>query len=145
MPFEFSGVSELAKTFGIIPAELKVALKPKVLEAAHVVGVEAQANAGFSSWIPSAVSVSASFSGTGGGAVVRVAERAYPHQGEVRTFEGNGVSPSPFRHPVYGNRNAWVTATTHPFLGPAARDKRDEAVSIIAEAVAAVARANGFT
>jgi hypothetical protein len=144
MPLEFSGVSELARTFGVIPGELKSALKPAVLKAANLIGDKAEGNAGFSSYIPGAVSVSASFSGSGGGAVVKVAERGYPHAGEVRTYEGNGVSPTPFRHPVYGNTNAWVTAMTHPFLGPAVEEEREPAIGIIAEAVAAVARANGF-
>lgn len=144
MPLEFTGVSELARTFGVLPAELKAALKPAVLSAAGLIGEQARSDASFSSYIPGAVSVAASFSGSGGGAVVKVAERGFPHAGEVRTYEGNGVSPTPFRHPVYGNTNAWVTAMTHPFLGPAVEEKHDEAVAVIAEAVAAVAHANGF-
>jgi hypothetical protein len=143
MPFEFKGVSELAATFGVLPAELKAALKPAVLEAAGLIGDKASDNASFSSWIPGAVSVSASFSGSGGGAVVKGAERGFPHSGEVRTYEGNGESPTPFLRPVFG-RHPGVPAMTQPFLGPAVEDEREPAIGVIAEAVAAVARANGF-
>lgn len=146
MPLEFKGVSELARTFGVLPTELKVALKPAVLEAAELIAGQTRENAGFSSYLPGAVSTAASFAGggAGGGAVVKVAERGYPHAGFARVFEGNGVSPTAFRHPVFGNTNAWVTAVTHPFLGPAVEQETPEAVAVIAEAVASVAAANGF-
>jgi hypothetical protein len=145
MPLEFKGVSELAQTFGVIPAELKRALKPAVLKGANLIGEEAKGNASFSSYIPGAVSVSASFSQSGGGAVVKVAERGYPHAGEARVYEGNGVSPSPFLHPTYGRSDiAWSIGQTHPFLGPAVEEKEDEVVGVIAEAVAAVARSAGL-
>ncbi len=107
-------------------------------------GDQAKDNAAFSSWIPGAVSVSSSFSSRSGGAVVKVKERDYPHAGEVRTFEGNGVNPTPFRHPVYGNREAWVSAVTHPFLHPALEEKQDEAVAVIAAAVSSVIASNGL-
>ena len=59
MPLEFAGVSELAKTFGVLPAEIKAALKPAVLDAANLIGDQAKVDGSFSSWIPGAVSVSA--------------------------------------------------------------------------------------
>lgn len=144
MPLEFTGVSELARALGTLPTEIRAALKPAVLKAAEVIGQQAEQNASFSSYIPGAVSVQASFAQSGGGAVVRVVERGYPHAGEVRVYEGNGVSPTPFRHPVYGNKEAWAVGMTHPFLGPALEEREDEAVAVIAEAVVAVAHASGL-
>jgi ABC-type transport system substrate-binding protein len=138
MPLEYSGVRELVAAFGTLPTEVRLALKPAVLEAADLVGDAAKSNAGWSSWIPDHISVSASFSASGGGAVIRAAERGYPHGGEVRVFEGNGLSPTPFLHPVYGHRNNWVSAMTHPFLQPALDENADEATAIIAAAVTSV-------
>jgi hypothetical protein len=144
MPMTVSGVGELIATLGELPAEMKAALKPAVLEAGNIVGAQAKSNAGFSSYIPSAISVSSSFSVSGAGAKITVTERGFPHQGEVRTYEGNGVNPTPFRHPVYGNRDAWATGVTHPFLHTALKEKQDEAVEVIAAAVASVIASNGL-
>jgi hypothetical protein len=49
------------------------------------------------------------------------------------------------RHPVFGNRHAWVTNAYRPFLVPAAEAKADEAAAEIAKIVDDAARAAGFT
>lgn len=143
MPMTVRGISELVHTLGVLPTEVKAALRPSTLEAAQIIAEQVKANGSFSSWVAGATSVSASFSGTSGGAVVKVAERGFPHAGEMRVLEGDGVSPTPFRHPVYGGPG-WAAAMTHPFLHPALEQKRDEATEIIAAAVAAVIAANGL-
>ncbi len=143
MGFEAHGVRELAVALGNLDADIQKSLRPAVLKAGHVIGDQVKENASFSSWIPAAVKVSASFSARGG-ARITVAERDYPHAGEVRTYEGNGMSPSPFRHPVFGNREAWASGVTHPFAGPAVKEKEPEAVAIIAETVSAVIAATGL-
>lgn len=134
MPIVISGVRELITAYGTAGAEVRQALRPGIAEATHIIAEEARSNASFSSYIPGAVSESASFSASGGGGVIRVAERGYPHQGEVRVLEGNGISPTAFRHRVYGSDN-WATQMTHPFLGVALEEKEDEAVEVIAAAV----------
>jgi hypothetical protein len=115
-------------------AEVRHALRPGVADATHVIAVEAESNAAFSSYIPGAISESVSFSASGGGGVIRVAERGYPHEGEVRVLEGNGISPEAFRHPVY-DHGGWAMQMTHPFLGPAVEEKEPEAVALIEAAV----------
>lgn len=144
MPLTVTGVAELVRAFGEVPAEVKAVLKPAVLEAGNLIGDQVKSNAGFSSWIPGAVKVSASFGSVTAGAKITVAERGFPHAGEVRVFEGNGVNPTPFRHPVYGNRNAWVSAVTHPFAHPAVEQKRGEAVAVITTAVEGVIQSLGL-
>lgn len=144
MPLEVKGVSELVYSLGVLPAEVKKAMRPAILEAGGIIGAQAKQNAAFSSWIPGAVKVSASFSGVSGGAKVSVPERGYPHLGEVRVLEGNGSSPSEFRHPYFGIRDFWYTQVTHPFLHPALEQKRDEATAVIAAAVESVIAANGL-
>jgi hypothetical protein len=117
MPLEFRGVAELAKTFGVIPGELRTAIKPKVLEAADLIRDTAESNASWSPEIAASIVAEASFSGSGGGAIVRVPERGFPHAGEVRTYEGNGVSPTRSVIPCSAITNAGLTDMTHPFLG----------------------------
>jgi hypothetical protein len=63
----------------------------------------------------------------------------------------SGVGPSypnevkGVRHPVFGNREAWVTNDYRPFLAPAAEAKADEAAAEIAMSVDDFARAHGFS
>ncbi len=146
MGFEAHGVRELSAALGGLDSEMRKALKPAVLKAGNVIGDQVKENASFSSWIPEQVKVSASFSARGGGARITVAERGYPHGGEVNVFEGDGVAPTPFEHPTYGHRNGkqMVAAMTHPFAGPAVEEKEPEAVAIVAETVSAVIAANGL-
>lgn len=144
MPMTVTGIREVAFALGEIPAEIKKVLKPAVLDAGEIVAAQMRQNASFSPWIAANVNVSASFGVRTAGARITVPERGFPHAGEVRTFEGNGVSPTPFRHPVYGNRNAWVSAMTHPFAGPAVEEKHDEATAVIAAAVETVIESTGL-
>lgn len=134
MPMEVSGIRDLVRRLGRADAELTAELRPAVLHAASLVGRKAEANAGFSSAIPGLEFERASFSSTSGGAVVGFHERGFPHAGEVRVYEGDGVSPEPFRHPVFGGPG-WAAGMTHPFLGPAAEDER---AAVLAEIRAAV-------
>lgn len=134
MPFQVTGIREIASKYGRIDEALRAELTPATLQAGEIVADQARANFGWSSYIPGTVEVSARFGMSTGGAEVRVPERGYPHAGEVHTYEGNGSGPTSFRHPTYGH-GPDVAAMTRPSLGPAAREKRPEAVAIIAEAV----------
>jgi hypothetical protein len=49
------------------------------------------------------------------------------------------------RHPVFGNREVWVTNQYRPFLAPAAENKAGAAAEEMARVVDDIARANGFT
>lgn len=140
MSIVVSGVAELVTAFGAAGPEVKAALRPGITEATHLIATEARSNASFSSYIPDAISESVSFSASGGGGIVKVAERGYPHAGEVRVLEGNGISPTAFRHRVYGSDN-WVIQMTRPFLGPAVIEEGPEAVALVEAAVTTALKA----
>lgn len=73
----------------------------------------ARGNASWSTRIPGAIGVSA----TNKGAALKVSRRKAPHGSLYeRGPKGGGNT---FRHPVFGNREVWVTQSTRPFLKPA--------------------------
>jgi HK97 gp10 family phage protein len=134
MPFEAHGISDLIARLGRVEIELQAELEGAALESGGIIADQAKSNADFSSTIPAQISVSAKFSGANPGAQVRVAEGVYPHVREAAVLEGDGDSPSTFRHPVY-DHGGWAEQMSHPFLHPALDEKHDEAVAPIAAAV----------
>lgn len=115
MTFHFESVSELARTFGRVPAEFAAGLRTELPAAGQALLRASQANASWSSRIPAAHYLKTSVSATGG-VSVGVDASAAPH---ARPYEGMS-GQSFFRHPVYGNREVWVSQNTRPFLRPAA-------------------------
>jgi hypothetical protein len=106
---------------------------------------DAKSRAGaWSRRIPSAISNRALVDQGRGrvGAEVRVSRRV-PH---ARAYEGISQqgSTSYFRHPVYGNREVWVSQQTRPYLWPAVRGRRAEMTRAVEQTVDAVARECGF-
>jgi hypothetical protein len=134
MPIEFGSVSGLVAAFGKVPAEVRIALRPAVLEAGNLIADAAKANASWSGRIPGAISVTSNLTSSGG-AVIRVDSTTAPH---ARPYEGR--SGSPFRHPVFGNRDNWVSQATRPFLKPARDSEGDKARALIGEAVTEVTK-----
>lgn len=126
---------ELKKIEPALAKELKKELKAVV--DTHVVPT-ARSNASWSSRIPGAIKPQALSKGIG----VRVARKRAPH---ARPFEGLQGRTGYFRHPVFGNREVWVSQPTRPFLEPAVRDNQQEAADAASEAVEKAAkRAAGF-
>lgn len=109
-------VSELARVFGRVPAEMAAGLREELPAAGERLMRASQQNASWSSRIPAAhylrVSVSSS-----GGVSVGVDQVAAPH---ARPYEGlsSGGSRGFFRHPNWG-RDDWSQEATRPFLAPA--------------------------
>jgi hypothetical protein len=132
MGIEHTSVRALAERMGTLPAELRTELRPKLLHAASLIASDARNRASWSTRIPGAISVSASFNSRTGGASVRVSARKAPHARPYEGIDGNAT----FRRQVYGK--AWVTQETRPFLMPARRAKEATAIAEIAAAVAAV-------
>lgn len=100
----------------------------------------AKSNASWSGRIPAAIKPSVTNKGMG----LRVASSSAPHG---RPFEGlqTGLrSNSSFRHPVFGNRDVWVTQRTRPYLAPAFRSNQDAAVASAQEAIGEAAATVGF-
>lgn len=81
---------------------------------------EAKSRASWSTRIPAAIGVSV----TNRGAGVKVSRRRAPH-GPL--FErGQRGNRGAFRHPVFGNRDVWVSQRTRPYLQPAIDHHRDD-------------------
>lgn len=88
-------------------------IRPAVKRAAEPMVAAARANASWSTRIPGAIKISTLKRGV----EIRVSRKRAPH---ARPYEGI-AGGSTFRHPVYGNRDRWVTQQTRPFLEPAVR------------------------
>lgn len=71
---------------------------------------------------------------------VRARLKDAPH---ARAFEGLGQGGT-FRHPVYGDRDTWVTQKTRPFMFPAARGRARDAEQAVHHIYEQVARECGF-
>lgn len=101
---------EVAKEIGV---ELK--------KAGEVVAVEARAIASASSTrIPGTIKVRKS----GFTITVQAGGGDAPH---AAPFEHDGT-PGKFRHPVFGNRENWVSQSAHPFLGPAFMSRQESLI-----------------
>jgi hypothetical protein len=127
----------LKKVNATISKELNKELR-KVLRATIVPA--ARRNASWSSRIPSAIKPTVGTTKIG----ARVASRQAPHG---RSYEGlaKGLrSRSSFRHPVFGNRNVWVSQATRPFLAPAFDSHAGEASKAAEAAIQNAARSAGF-
>jgi hypothetical protein len=135
-----SEIQKLVADLGKVPVELRRELRPAVRAAAQEVLQEARSRASWSSRIPSATRLQMRFSGRRAGASIVVSAARAPHG---RPYEHGGV-PGSFRHPVYGNRDNWVTQSARPFLWPAAAAKREAAAREIDKAVERVLRRTGW-
>lgn len=133
-------IEELIRDLGKIPPELKRQLRPGLREAAKPVLDQARRNASWSTRIPKATRISLQFAGrTPGVAIVTNVKKA-PHS---RAYENKG-EPGTFRHPVYGNRDVWVSQKARPFLYPAVVQKAPGVERDIARVVDNVTRTAGF-
>lgn len=87
--------------------------------------------------IASSIKVSA----TNKGVAVKAGGRNAPHAASLE----NLGKPGTFRHPVFGNRNVWVSQPAHPYLGPAAEGKMDAVADAFLDAVNALLGEAGFS
>jgi hypothetical protein len=136
MAIEYTSVRALAERFGTLPVEMRAQLRPRLKAAGGLIAAGAKSNASWSTRIPGAVSVSASFTSRTGGASVKVSAAKAPHARAYEGIEGNAT----FRHPVFGG-STWVDEDTRPFLVPAVNAKR---AAVMADIEAAVKSVNTF-
>jgi hypothetical protein len=130
---QVTGMQEIAAKLAQYPVKLEAALLPAAKEGAELVEHKAEANASFSSDIPSHISSKATAGVRGVSAVVTVAEFGYPHRGKAHVFEGNGESPEEFLASNWGRDDGHVMSS-HPYLGPAAEEEEDEVRALFAAA-----------
>lgn len=132
-------LQQLIKDLGEIPPAVRRELAPALRRAAQSTVTQIRLNASWSSRIPAAVSISTSF-GRRPGVVLRVNSRRAPH---ARPLENDG-RPGTIRHPVYGNREVWVSQPARPFFYRAVEATADQIRDEIADVVTDVAEKHGF-
>lgn len=129
----------LIKDLGAIPRDVQRELRPALRRAVQPAAQRVRSNASWSSRIPAATKVSTSFGRTPG-VTVRVDAKAAPG---ARPIEHDG-QPGMFRHPVYGNREVWVSQAARPFFYRAIEATADQIRDAVGDAVMGVARDHGF-
>ena len=138
-------VSKLASDLHRMGAAARRSLRERMQREAGPLLAEARTRASWSTRIPGAITVRAVTDQTRGrvGVQLRVSTAAAPH---ARPYEGISKqgSSSYFRHPVYGNPDAWVSQTTRPFAQPAAQARGAAARAACMAALDDAARAAGF-
>lgn len=137
---EYAGGAPLSAKLAAVPRELRPRFRKALKGAAEVLKSQAAANASWSTRIPPSLAIRVSFARRGGAVYVQARRKRAPH---ARLFEGIEGEQS-WRHPVFGNRNAWVRQPTRPFLVPALRRAAPEAVRRSTDAVREAARRSGL-
>lgn len=124
----------LVHELGAMPPAIRTGLRVGFRKAGMGVMADAKTNAAWSSRIPAAMSLRTSTKSANAGVFIRVDAKKAPH---ARPYEGFGNRGTSFRHPVYGNRENWVTQATRPFLYPAAVKGRAAVMAAAENAVKA--------
>jgi len=143
MPRKRTGTDELRALIldlGKLPDGIRKELRPALRRAGQRALVKARENAAWSTRIPAATRLRVSFAKRRPGVALVVNLRRAPH---ARPLENLGKQGT-FRHPVFGNRNRWVSQPARPFLFPAARDTWQRVDADVRAAVDAAARKHGF-
>lgn len=115
---EFDSIRELARAWGKVPTTLRRELRPAMRRAGEELRGDMRKRASYSSRIPSAIRMTTSFSARGGGVKFRVDARRAPHARVLERGNMRGRATH-FRHPVFGDKETWVTQPTRPFFFPA--------------------------
>jgi len=139
MGWNWDGVVYLSDRLKAVPEEFRGEMRPQLLGVGNKVKAAAAANSSWSSRIPGSLNVRVSLKGNRMGVFVAARASIAPH---ARAFEG--LSGSPFRHPVYG-ADRWVDQAARPYLFPAARDHKDEMEKAVIEAVGSAFKRAGVT
>lgn len=124
-----------------VEGNLRVELRKGVKAAAEPIASAVRAAASWSSRIPGAVRVKPSFGARTTGVTITVDAGRAP---EARALEHGGRGGT-FRHPVYGNREVWVSQKARPFFfttvsNSSSVDTAERAVIAAMDAVARKAR-----
>ncbi len=136
-------LSALAQDLYRMGPEIRKQLKQNLLQIGAPLLADARRRAGFSSRIPAAITVKPVASDTAGtvGLVLRVSVgEGTPH---ARPYEGGGNGGT-FKHPLFGDREVWVTQASRPYAWPSVMAHRDDAERAAARAVEMAAVAAKF-
>lgn len=131
----------IAQRLARVPNELRKSMRPALRKAAQPIVAQAKANASWSTRIPGSIRLATSFSASNPGVIIRASARIAPH---ARPYEGASGRGQSFRHPVFGNREKWVSQPKRPFLFPAVRAGARGVAGEIEHAIDDTLRRAGF-
>jgi hypothetical protein len=137
MSVDRSQLEALIRDLGQVPPAFRKAARPAMLAAGRGVLEQMKANAGWSSRIPAAISMTPAAS-TFGVRFRTDAARA-PH---ARPYEG--LSGDPFRAPLWGDREHWYPHAARPFFYRAVDEHANDVVEALGEALDQAAAETGF-
>lgn len=126
----------LIADLGAIPADMRKEIAPEFKRAGEPVLMDARSRASWSTRIPAAMRLRMSRSRKRPGVDFVVSAARATH---ARLYEFG-----PFRHPVFGHRDRWVSQEARPYLLPAIRASRQRFVAAADRAVVAAARRRGW-
>lgn len=129
----------LAEGFREVPDELRKHVAHRLRPVGEITVAAVRRNASWSSRIPGAVSLRIAFRGKDPGLIITVDRHKAPH---ARPYEG--FMASSFRHPVFGDRDTWVTQDVRRFVWPAVQETQQEVADAVDEAIAAAFHAAGW-
>lgn len=136
--------NELADFIGVLggkmPKEIKAELRPLLRKTGQAALVAVKGNASWSQQIPRATRLQISLAGKRPGVAVVTNRHRAPH---ARPIEHRG-KPGRFRHPLFGDRDTWVTQTAQPFMTEEAPKWQEAVRDGIGEIVDQVARRHGY-
>lgn len=122
-----SQLKEIGKRLRAANPVLAKQLRLRLRALGQEVADEAKEQADWSTRIPGSIRVRVS------GFSVKVVANADGTAPDAAPYEHNGVA-GPFRHPVFGNTDVWVSQDSRPFLAPALESKAD-LVEVIATGI----------
>ena len=132
-----SELHALIRDLGQLPPAFRKTARPHMLAAGSGVLAQMRANAGWSSRIPGAISMTASTSAFG--VRFRTDAGRAPH---ARPYEG--ISGDPFRAPLFGDREHWYPHAARPFFYRAVQEGAAGVVEALGEALDQAAHETGF-
>jgi hypothetical protein len=140
MSVDRAQLEALIRDLGAIPPDVRREMAPIVRKAAEPVLSQMKANASWSTRIPGAIRVTGGFGASVTGVTFRVDAKRAPH---ARPYEHDGAEGT-FRHPVYGNRENWVSQAARPFFYRAVQQGAEQVTNAVADGVMEVAQRHGF-
>lgn len=111
---DMSDLKRFAAKLKVEAPELVKDFQQGLAAAGEIVAAKARSNASFSSRIPASIKVRR----RGSRVKIQAGSSLAPH---AAPLENHG-RPGTFRHPVFGDREVWVSQPARPFLTPAAED-----------------------
>jgi hypothetical protein len=143
-PLEFKvnsqDLADLFKAAKAAEGKIQVELRRGIKTAAKPIVDGVKAEASFSSRIPGAVKVKAGFASKGATVTVIADPKAAPEAAPLN----NGDRGGNFRHPVYGNRENWVSQPAHPFFVTGAKHGAPAAEQAMLKVMDDIAHQLGF-